>query len=658
MREQRSASRMGDRKRPLSLVAQFDDFCRLCMKDDDITLDFLNFVKSHEVCRQQWKADKERADRLQSENTRLQATIQDLEKEMEYIRHVLDSHVSERERCAREIKAKTRQLQMIKEFIVNNLDGKAGKAADPSVAHVLEQLNDADHRDGHCDKTDDSVGSVLSPSLDPDDMTEDSVRLVERQSLGCATSHGRRHRPLPTSEDCSGRKRSPAKMQPPTTNMTQVPEETTAERLAHGDGDTSCNGAVIATTTLTISEELGVKATSRVEAVSGRPRGRRSMSDPSFPVTASPVATIKRTCTSDGGEDDGGGGVEADAEEEPGDTEGFEVEVDRLNPSKRSTPIQNSGRAGIDTVQKHTFTTKTVIKPENCKVCGKRIRFYKPALRCLQCRLACHPECRTEASSPCVPVSPRTHRYGAAGPVLSDFTVSTSPMVPLALASCLTEIEHRGLGKAGNLYLSSEKPEKRAEEFVEQMLCHRRVPVLASVDLSVICSAVKGFLSSLKEPLITGSLWKDFVSAAEASDPGDQLWRTRHAVSELPQPNRDTLALVICHLQQVAKGSKRSTVLEDLGRTFGPSVVGFLTPRPSPADVVVQKEKQITVMKCLLAIPQDYWSAFLQPEENNAVRTPEGTTMLGPITLGSRDSRNRRSGFRFRTRPRLPSPSK
>ncbi|XP_011867782.1 PREDICTED: rac GTPase-activating protein 1-like [Vollenhovia emeryi] len=47
----------------------------------------------------------------------------------------------------------------------------------------------------------------------------------------------------------------------------------------------------------------------------------------------------------------------------------------------------------------HSFISKIVIKPETCTLCGKRIRFGKLALKCRDCPVTCHTECRIHVTS-------------------------------------------------------------------------------------------------------------------------------------------------------------------------------------------------------------------------------------------------------------------
>lgn len=64
----------------------------------------------------------------------------------------------------------------------------------------------------------------------------------------------------------------------------------------------------------------------------------------------------------------------------------------------------------------------------------------------------------------------------------------------------------------------------------------------------MVCGTVKDFLRSLEEPLVTYARWNDFVNAVSANDVKDVAPALFQLISELPQPNRDTLAYLILHL--------------------------------------------------------------------------------------------------------------
>ena len=89
--------------------------------------------------------------------------------------------------------------------------------------------------------------------------------------------------------------------------------------------------------------------------------------------------------------------------------------------------------------------------------------------------------------------------------------------------------------------------------FQEKFLKGKGVPNLSwVVDIHTICGCVKDFVRSLREPLVTQSRWSDFAKAAELRDADDRKARLYQIISELPQPNRDTLAFLALHLQRYA----------------------------------------------------------------------------------------------------------
>lgn len=140
-------------------------------------------------------------------------------------------------------------------------------------------------------------------------------------------------------------------------------------------------------------------------------------------------------------------------------------------------------------------------------------------------------------------------------------------MVPILIVHCVSEIESRGLRQVG-LYRvpGSEKEVKilgvtmayllfhiETESgvfFQERFIKRKEAPPLHEVDIHVLCGTVKDFLRSLNEPLVTYARWRDFTNAAEIKDEQDRKEAFYGAISDLPQPNRDTLAYMILHLKK------------------------------------------------------------------------------------------------------------
>ncbi|RXM91576.1 Rac GTPase-activating protein 1 [Acipenser ruthenus] len=121
-----------------------------------------------------------------------------------------------------------------------------------------------------------------------------------------------------------------------------------------------------------------------------------------------------------------------------------------------------------------------VIKPESCVPCGKRIKFGKLALKCRDCRVVAHPECRDRCPLPCIPSLTGT-------PVRNGET---------------------GLYRVSGC-------DRTVKELKEKFLRGKTVPLLSKVDdVHAICSLLKDFLRNLKEPLLTSRLNRPFMDAA------------------------------------------------------------------------------------------------------------------------------------------------
>ncbi|KAM9856316.1 rac GTPase-activating protein 1 [Aulostomus maculatus] len=301
-----------------------------------------------------------------------------------------------------------------------------------------------------------------------------------------------------------------------------------------------------------------------------------------------------------------------------------------------STPQRNRG------VRAHEFVSKTVIKPESCVPCGKRIKFGKISLKCRDCRVVSHPECRERCPLPCIPNMGGTPVKIGEG-VLADYVSDMSPMIPPLVVHCISEIEQRGLHEAGLYRLSG--ADRTVKELKEKFLRSKNVPVLSKVDdIHAITGLLKDFLRNLKEPLLTFYLNRRFMEAAEVPDDDNSIALIYQTITGLPQPNRDTLAFLIIHLQRVADSLETKMDISNLARVFGPTIVGHGIPNPDPMTILQDTKRQPKVVERLLNLPADYWGQFVKAEneqpnldhliiENaNCYATPERGSMLGPLT--------------------------
>uniref|UniRef100_A0A3Q2XQV5 Rac GTPase-activating protein 1 n=1 Tax=Hippocampus comes TaxID=109280 RepID=A0A3Q2XQV5_HIPCM len=311
------------------------------------------------------------------------------------------------------------------------------------------------------------------------------------------------------------------------------------------------------------------------------------------------------------------------------------VKPEAEKKNEASTPQKHKG------VRQHEFVSKTVIKPESCVPCGKRIKFGKIALRCCDCRVVSHPECRDRCPLPCIPNMGNTPVKIGEG-VLADYVPDISPKIPPLVVHCIGEIEQRGLHEAGLYRLSG--ADRTVKELKEKFLRSKTVPVLSKVDdIHAITGLLKDFLRNLKDPLLTFHLNRQFMEAAEAPDDDNSIALMYQTVSVLPHANRDTLAFLILHLQRVAESSDTKMDISNLARVFGPTIVGHAVPSPDPMTILQDTKRQPKVVERLLNMPASYWAQYVKSEneqphpdhliiQNSNYYTPDRVTLLGPLT--------------------------
>ncbi|XP_036395893.1 rac GTPase-activating protein 1 [Megalops cyprinoides] len=288
-----------------------------------------------------------------------------------------------------------------------------------------------------------------------------------------------------------------------------------------------------------------------------------------------------------------------------------EMEVTAANPKLRPvfTPT-------LDKALQHVFLSKTVIRPEICIPCGKRIRFGKMAAKCRDCRLVAHPECKHLSTQSCNP-SATVPTCSPSEDTLESFAPSTQPRIPLLIVQCVNEIEKRGLEEKGIYRVPG--GERMVKELREQYILKKTPLTLGKEEIHVICGLLKDFLRRLKEPLVTFKLHRTFMEACEIPDDGSSSAVMYQAIEELPQPNRDTLAFLMLHLQKVMQSPQCKMDLNNLARVFGPTIVGHGMPEPSPMTIMKDTNTQPKVVARMLSFPSEYWKRLIMVERDQVI---------------------------------------
>ncbi|XP_055360435.1 rac GTPase-activating protein 1 isoform X2 [Betta splendens] len=259
--------------------------------------------------------------------------------------------------------------------------------------------------------------------------------------------------------------------------------------------------------------------------------------------------------------------------------------------------------------RKHVFVSKTVIMPETCLLCKKRVRFGKIVVKCRDCRVVAHPECQQKLSESCWPMEKSSH-VTAPQDSLEALAPVTHPSVPALVRQCVTEIERRGLQEKGLYRIPG--GERLVKELRDQFIQGKNPVLLSNVqDVHVVCGCLKDFLRKLKEPIIPFRLHKTFMEAAELNDDDNRSAKMYQAIAELPKANKDTLAFLMLHFYRVMRSPHCQMDRSNLARVFAPTIVGYGMSEPTPTTILRDTNVQLKVMCHLLSLPEDSWRRVL-----------------------------------------------
>lgn len=98
--------------------------------------------------------------------------------------------------------------------------------------------------------------------------------------------------------------------------------------------------------------------------------------------------------------------------------------------------------------ENHRFHQKTVVVPEICFACEKKIKFGKTALKCKGCKAIYHTECKNIISPLCLNTNDIKYVIKKTESI-SYYAPLETPMIPNIIISCIEEVEKRGLEEEG-----------------------------------------------------------------------------------------------------------------------------------------------------------------------------------------------------------------
>ncbi|KAL1280669.1 hypothetical protein QQF64_015269, partial [Cirrhinus molitorella] len=222
----------------------------------------------------------------------------------------------------------------------------------------------------------------------------------------------------------------------------------------------------------------------------------------------------------------------------------------------------------------HLFSTYQVTIMQSCDQCNSFIWGMEKAYMCSSCKMVCHKKCLSKITVNCTghcdkkKDGEQTLHFGV--PVCA--LVRTADAVPFVMEKMLVHVEMNGLYTEG-IYRKSGSA-CRAKELHNVL---EKDPQAASFDnypIHTITGLVKQWLRELPDPLMTYSLYNDFVYAADLPEASERLRAIYRKLDELPPSNFSTLERLIFHLVKVVKEEAHNRMSANaLAIVFAPCIL-------------------------------------------------------------------------------------
>eukprot|EP00090_Calanus_glacialis_P024020 TRINITY_DN37296_c0_g1_i1.p1 TRINITY_DN37296_c0_g1~~TRINITY_DN37296_c0_g1_i1.p1 ORF type:complete len:396 (+),score=168.31 TRINITY_DN37296_c0_g1_i1:117-1304(+) len=351
-----SKSTSKETENQLSVVAAYDDLVRnSAILSEGSEKEFLKFVVNSEVSRQRWEHAELECQRLSIELTKCSQDINSMEHKLNHARAMLDTELHLRKKAEAERDRLASQLQVLRQLVmdtdhhgldevtmdkIRSLD-RCGVRTNTNILSPGLTREAMDCRRSAINLTEASVLDVEDLSFDVDD----TLGLCESRTRG-GTTFNKQEQGVQARKK---RSRSAGRR-----SGLPVVVENVSKR-----GRRSCS--------------VGVNDNNEVEKLEPRVKARRSVVSEGRGRRSSNIRGNSRRSTVS-------------------------------NNSRGGKEEKENIKQGQDVVgEEHTLVERTVIKPEKCMACSKRIKFGKICLKCLHCKVPLHMECRDMAGTCTVP---------------------------------------------------------------------------------------------------------------------------------------------------------------------------------------------------------------------------------------------------------------
>ncbi|KAK2817200.1 hypothetical protein Q5P01_025391 [Channa striata] len=202
----------------------------------------------------------------------------------------------------------------------------------------------------------------------------------------------------------------------------------------------------------------------------------------------------------------------------------------------------------------------------------------------------------------------------------------------------ITAIETRGINDQG-LYRVvgvSSKVQKLLSLMIDEKSIEMDLSASEDWDVKTITSALKLYLRSLPEPLMTYGLYKEFISPAKGDSPESRIQAVHCLVHKLPERNRQVLGLLMKHLANVASHSKQNLMtVANLGVVFGPTLM-------RPQEETVAAIMDLKFQNIVVEILTEHHEKIFADAPESCPLSPDDPVPSAPTRQSKRLSRQNR----------------
>ncbi|XP_017266569.1 unconventional myosin-IXb isoform X2 [Kryptolebias marmoratus] len=243
-------------------------------------------------------------------------------------------------------------------------------------------------------------------------------------------------------------------------------------------------------------------------------------------------------------------------------------------PSKMTKKKRKKEKC-FDSPLDHLFSTYQVNIMQSCDLCGSYIWAMEKAYMCSACKLICHKKCLNKIITDCSTRRasqdvnlPGSLHFGVQVCVLTNKDIP----VPKVMEMLLMHVELNGLYTEG-IYRKSGSA-CQARELHQILEINPAGAMLDNFPIHTITGLVKRWFRELPDPLMTFSLYNDFLQAAELPERAEQIRAVYKKIDELPPANYNTLERLIFHLVKVTKEEKYNKMTpSSLAIVFAPCIL-------------------------------------------------------------------------------------